>query len=114
MIPVLCGVQNSYIYFNVVFIVVLVSLVLQGWTVPWVARRLNVELPPSPEPATRLEFDLLPEADRDLIAYKLAEGSPAAARPFAQLALPPRARPFTILPKEIGSAACRERGCQYG
>src|SRR3546814_6532802 len=47
------GVQNSYIYFNVVFIVVLVSLVLQGWTVPWVARRLNVELPPSPEPATR-------------------------------------------------------------
>lgn len=101
MIPVLGGVQNSYIYFNVVFIVVLVSLVLQGWTVPWVARRLNVELPPSPEPATRLEFDLLPEADRDLIAYKLAEGSPAAARPFAQLALPPRARIVAILRKGV-------------
>src|SRR3546814_3617977 len=68
MIPVLGGVENSYIYFNVVFIVVLASLVLQGWTVPWVARRLGLELPPSPAPASRLDFDLLPEADRDLVA----------------------------------------------
>src|SRR3546814_13294194 len=48
MIPVLGGVQNSYISFNAVFIVVLVQLVLTGWTVPGVARRRTVELPPSP------------------------------------------------------------------
>lgn len=97
MIPVLGGVENSYTYFNVVFIVVIASLVLQGWTIPWVARRLGLELPPAPEPASRLEFDLLPEADRDLIAYKLGEGSPAAARPFAQLSLPARVRVVAVL-----------------
>ena len=97
MIPVLGGVENSYIYFNVVFIVVIASLVLQGWTIPWVARRLGLEVSPSPAPATRLEFDLLPEADRDILAYKLAEGSPAASRPFQQLSLPPRARIVAVL-----------------
>ncbi|HMA14208.1 MAG: potassium/proton antiporter [Bacteroidota bacterium] len=97
MIPVLGGVENSYTYFNVVFIVVIASLVLQGWTIPWVARRLGLELPPAPEPASRLEFDLLPEADRDFIAYKLAEGSPAATKPFAQISLPPRVRVIAVL-----------------
>ena len=101
MIPVLGGVENSYIYFNVVFIVVLASLVLQGWTIPWVARRLDLELPPSPEPASRLEFDLLPEADRDLLAYRLSEGSPAASKPFQQLVLPSRARIVAVLRKGI-------------
>src|SRR3546814_10280104 len=99
MIPVLGGVENSYIYFNVVFIVVLASLVLQGWTIPWVARRLGLELPPSPEPASRLDFDLLPEADRDLVGYRLAEGSPAAVKPFQQLTLPARARIVAVLRK---------------
>jgi potassium/hydrogen antiporter len=99
MIPVLGGVENSYIYFNVVFIVVLASLVLQGWTIPWVARRLDLEVPTSPEPASRLEFDLLPEADRDLLAYKLAEGSPAASKPFRQLSLPHRVRVVAVLRK---------------
>lgn len=97
MIPVIGGVENSYTYFNVVFIVVIASLVLQGWTIPWVARRLGLDLPPAPEQASRLEFDLLPEADRDFIAYKLAEGSPAVTRPFAQITLPPRVRIIAVL-----------------
>lgn len=97
MIPVIGGVENSYTYFNVVFIVVIASLVLQGWTIPWVARRLGLELPPAPEAASRLEFDLLPEADRDFIAYKLAEGSPAVSRPFAEVSLPPRVRIIAVL-----------------
>jgi cell volume regulation protein A len=29
--------------FNVVFMVVIASLVLQGWTIPWLARRLDLE-----------------------------------------------------------------------
>jgi cell volume regulation protein A len=30
-------------FFNVVFMVVIASLVLQGWTIPWLARRLDLE-----------------------------------------------------------------------
>ncbi len=43
--PVMAGVEGASIYFNVAFIVVLTSLVLQGSTIAWSARRLNVVLP---------------------------------------------------------------------
>ena len=50
-IPVLVGVENSTIYFEVAFVVVLVSLIVQGWTLAPAARLLDVELPPSAEDA---------------------------------------------------------------
>lgn len=43
--PVMAGVEGASVYFNVAFIVVLTSLVLQGSTIAWSARRLNVVLP---------------------------------------------------------------------
>lgn len=43
--PVMAGVEGAHIYFNVAFVVVLTSLVLQGSTIAWSARRLNVVLP---------------------------------------------------------------------
>jgi cell volume regulation protein A len=30
-------------FFNIVFMVVIASLVLQGWSLPWLARRLGLE-----------------------------------------------------------------------
>ena len=44
-IPVLVGVENATIYFEVAFVVVLVSLIVQGWTLAPAARLLDVELP---------------------------------------------------------------------
>jgi NhaP-type Na+/H+ and K+/H+ antiporter len=38
-------------FFNVVFLVVIASLILQGWTVPWMARRLRLEASPGASPA---------------------------------------------------------------
>lgn len=43
--PVMAGVEGADIYFNVAFTVVLTSLVLQGSTIAWSARQLNVVLP---------------------------------------------------------------------
>jgi len=43
--PVMAGVEGAGIYFNVAFIVVLTSLVLQGSTIAWSARRLSVVVP---------------------------------------------------------------------
>lgn len=97
IIPILAGVTGSLTYFNVAFVVVLASVVLQGWTVPWVGRRLDVQLPPVPETAGRLDLDLTPGMDRDLYGWRVEEGSPAAARPFAQLHMPRRTRVLAIL-----------------
>ena len=46
IIPVISPGPVTVAFFETVFIVVIASLVLQGWTVPWLARRLELDLPP--------------------------------------------------------------------
>lgn len=43
IIPVMSPGPVDVNFFNVVFMVVIASLVLQGWTMPWLARRLDLE-----------------------------------------------------------------------
>ncbi|MCU0926263.1 MAG: potassium/proton antiporter [Hydrogenophaga sp.] len=55
--PVMAGVPGAQTFFNVAFVVVLASLLLQGSTIAWSARRLGVDLPdPEDETQTRLVF----------------------------------------------------------
>ncbi|WP_373509166.1 potassium/proton antiporter [Thiocapsa sp.] len=46
IIPVMSPGPVDVNFFNVVFMVVIASLVLQGWTIPWLARRLDLESEP--------------------------------------------------------------------
>lgn len=46
IIPVISPGPVTVEFFNTVFIVVIASLVLQGWTVPWLAKRLDLHVPP--------------------------------------------------------------------
>jgi cell volume regulation protein A len=46
IIPVISPGPVTVEFFHIVFIVVIASLVLQGWTVPWLARRLGLAAPP--------------------------------------------------------------------
>lgn len=46
IIPVISPGPVTVEFFNVVFIVVVASLVLQGWTTPWLASRLGLEAEP--------------------------------------------------------------------
>ena len=97
LVPALTGIDASHIYFNVAFVVVLVSLALQGWTAPWLARRLGLALAPTPEDADRLEFDMLHQTDRDLVAYTVKPHSRAAELPFERLKIPERARLVSVI-----------------
>ena len=97
LVPALAGIDASRIYFNVAFVVVLVSLALQGWTAPWMARRLGVALAPTPEAADKLEFDMLHQTDRDLVAYTVKPHSRAADQPFERLKIPERARLVSVI-----------------
>lgn len=97
IIPVLGAVPNANQYFNVVYLVVLTSLILQGWTIPWLACRLDLKLPPEPETVDRLDLDLLPQFERDLVGYRLRPECLAVSRPFRQLPLPPRTRVLSVL-----------------
>ena len=76
--------------FNATFIVVLVSLVLQGWMLRWAARRLQLLVLPRHGPLERVELELPGSVHHELVVYHIVNESPVArgAR------LPPRwARP---------------------
>src|SRR5262249_46360925 len=45
-IPLLVGLNQAHLYFDIAFVVVLASLLIQGWTIALAARRLHVALPP--------------------------------------------------------------------
>ncbi|MBN7819896.1 potassium/proton antiporter [Bowmanella yangjiangensis] len=61
--PWLSGLEDQALYFDVAFFVVLISLLVQGWTMTPLARWLGLEVPPTPEPTQRLPLETLPSGD---------------------------------------------------
>ena len=84
-IPVLAGIDNASIYFEVAFAVVLVSLIVQGWTLARGARLLDVELPPLPKTPVRIDVDLPASGERDLMIYTVGPGSRVSLRGVRRL-----------------------------
>lgn len=76
--PLLGGLEHGRVIFNTAFIVVLVSLVVQGWTVGPLARRLGLVVPARLGPLDKVELELPGSARHELLAYKVAPGSPVA------------------------------------
>jgi potassium/hydrogen antiporter len=66
LFPLIEKVPDSYRFFNAAFAVVLASLLLQGTTLAWVARRLGIEQPPEAPPAERRAVQGLLTLDADL------------------------------------------------
>jgi potassium/hydrogen antiporter len=86
--PLLAGIPGGLALFDVVFFVVLVSALLQGWTLPLVARRLGLQRPAEPEPSVTLEIASLREVDGDIVEYSVGPRSKASDRSVRDLALP--------------------------
>ena len=89
--PLVAGLDGAWLFFNVAFFVVLVSLFVQGWTVAPVARLLQLEVPPASMPAGRYDLGTTGHWDLELLRYDLADDSPALGTPIADLALPEQA-----------------------
>jgi cell volume regulation protein A len=79
-IPMLSGLPNADLYFNVAFFVVLVSLVVQGWTVTFSAKRLGIALTdPAPE-IQRFEIDVPGQLEVEMVGYPIVADSPVLDR----------------------------------
>ncbi len=74
-VPTLAGLRHAELYFDVAFFVVLVSLVLQGWTTKWAAERLGQVLPRQSAPVQRVEIDLPGQIDFELVGYPVLPDS---------------------------------------
>lgn len=88
-LPILAGVEGADEFFTVAYVVVVTSLIVQGWTVGPAARYLGLDLPPLPETPQRVDMDLPAEVDRDMVAYVIGPHSALMNRSTAQVPLPP-------------------------
>lgn len=80
-IPTLSGVANAELYFNVAFVAVFISLLVQGWTLTAVARGLDVALTETAADTQRIEIDLPGQIDLEMVAFPIIEDSPILTRP---------------------------------
>lgn len=78
IVPALAGHPQAEMLFNIAFLVVLISLVVQGWTLKPVARALRQLIPRAQGPLDRIELSLPGEAQLELVAYSVHSESPVA------------------------------------
>ncbi|WP_265498930.1 potassium/proton antiporter [Providencia rustigianii] len=86
--PFIYGLPGANLIFDVVFFVVLISATLQGSTLPYFARRLNLMQPPPLIPAATLDITAVDQIDADLVEYTLGDDCSAVGRRLSELALP--------------------------
>ena len=94
MFPLLAGIGETRLLFDVTLIVVLSSLLLQGSTMGLLARVLRVSLPPLPKPLQVSAWQ--GGGARHLIQFVVEAGSRAVNKPLSALAIGD-AQPLVIL-----------------
>lgn len=95
-IPLLVGLPGAYLYFDVAFVVVLMSLLVQGWTVALSARKLDMSFARSDPLPRRVELDLPGQMAREIVGYPVPANSPFLKRGL----IPNWARPTLVIRKE--------------
>lgn len=93
ILPMVAGLPEARTLFNLAFIAVLVSLLVQGWGIAPVARWLGLVVPERRGAVDRIELDLPDKTAHQLIAYHLHADSPLVTGS----ALPRWLRPALVL-----------------
>ncbi|ADZ69326.1 Putative transmembrane cell volume regulation protein A [Polymorphum gilvum SL003B-26A1] len=76
IIPLAAGLPDGQLLFNIAYIIVLTSLLLQGWTIRPMARWLGLIVPVRIGPVERVGLELPGRADHELIVYRVVRESP--------------------------------------
>ena len=97
LFPLLAGIPEAELILDVAFFVVLISLTVQGWTIPALARRLRLEVPPAPTPTERFDLASAPAGGHAFFGYRVKADGQFTGRPAGALRLPGEARLLTVL-----------------
>jgi potassium/hydrogen antiporter len=95
-IPLLVGLPNAHLYFDIAFVVVLTSLLIQGWSIPFAARRLHIRLSRADPLPRRVDLDLPGQLEQEIVGYPVSANSPYLKRGL----LPSWARPTLVVRDE--------------
>jgi len=86
--PVLMHVEGAQLIFNIVFFVVVVSVLLQGTTARWVTHALGLAEMSVPPPAAVLEIVSRQKLTGELISYFIGPEAAVAGIPASEIPLP--------------------------
>ncbi len=86
--PMMAGLPDAQLYFNLSFFVVMVSLIVQGGTLTKAMSLAKVELPPKPEPISRTGVEIYPTSEWELFIYRLKADKWCIGEPLRSLSMP--------------------------
>lgn len=92
LFPLMAGLEDAGMIFQITFVVVLVSLLLQGSTLAPMARWLDLEVPGRQEPSLHLALDLPGTGDHELMLFPLQGERWREEQPITGIHLPDPAR----------------------
>lgn len=93
ILPIVLGVEGADLFLNAAFIMVLTSLLVQGWTIKPAARWLNLIVPSQAGPVERIELELPGNPRHEFLIYRVMDDSPLIAGKH----LPRWARPSLVV-----------------
>lgn len=94
--PWIAGVANADIFFNVAFFIVLVSLLIQGWSLAPAARMLGLLVPNTSARIQRVDVDLPGARDHEIVSYRVPKHSALAGLTVKEMPLPDQLRVVAI------------------
>jgi cell volume regulation protein A len=100
LFPLIAGIDGARVVFNIAFFVVLMSLLVQGSSVAFAARRLGVAVPTRTEPIERAVLAATRDGGWEVVQFELGPGSRAAGQRIDALRLPEGARPIALFRAE--------------
>ncbi|HVK72230.1 MAG TPA: potassium/proton antiporter [Kofleriaceae bacterium] len=86
--PVVAGVDGASRVFTIVFFVVAVSVLVQGATVPWLTRRLDLEATVPPVPSAAIEIASMRTVEERIACFYIDPRSAVAGAMIADIPLP--------------------------
>ncbi|MEP1152484.1 MAG: potassium/proton antiporter [Balneola sp.] len=89
--PLVAGVENAEMIFSIVFFVVVTSVIIQGPTIPWVARRLSVDSPIPPKTKFPIEFEPSIDTKSALKEIVINSKDPVVGKTVVDLNFPDKA-----------------------
>ncbi|MDZ5474481.1 potassium/proton antiporter [Bacillus sp. 31A1R] len=98
--PMIAGLENSQIFFNVVFFVVLLSALLQGTSIPYLAGRLGLTGPEKVTPMHTLELVSIGKANAEIIEFIVSADNIIADKKIVDIKLPSSALINAIIRKD--------------